>query len=86
MIDGLKVLCAECRVEPQIGSGEAICPSCGQCDTVEETSATASDHFLHCELSRIDEARKPPALRSMFIQFEPQAVREKRFKWHAAES
>jgi hypothetical protein len=83
-----KVVCGKCQVGPRLvarpnGEVEAVCPECGQWDTVEEASRIAADHAADTGLGSFQRGFARSARGNRFAKFETRSQEKPIFRWHA---
>ena len=83
-----KVVCGKCQVGPRLvarpnGEIEAVCPECGQWDTVEEASRIAADPAADTGLGSFQRGFARSARGNRFAKFETRSQEKPIFRWHA---
>jgi uncharacterized Zn finger protein (UPF0148 family) len=77
------VVCGTCKQDAQLvadADGEvAVCPECGQRDTLENANRIASEHFLQQAIGSLPGR----SASDLFVQFQSKRGAQQTFKWHA---
>lgn len=84
----VKIVCGSCEVPPEVvtnddGKSEAVCPSCGQRDKVEDALRIGGEHYVEGAKATLNKQMRNMARGSKFIKFESGFKTGGSFKWHA---
>jgi predicted nucleic-acid-binding Zn-ribbon protein len=85
-----RVVCSKCGVDAQViaddeGNKEAVCPVCGQRDSVEDAIRIAGEHFAQEARTMLNKAMSDAARGSKVIQYKPGSTTRRSFRWKAVD-
>ena len=83
-----KVVCGKCQVGPRLVARpndevEAVCPECGQWDSIEEASRIAAEHAADTGLGSFRGSFGRSPRDNKFVKFEARPREKPIFRWHA---
>lgn len=87
MADEFKVVCGTCKTDAEIVSDShgkvAVCPTCGQRDSLESAERIAAEHFMLDAISKLQNGIGRVIKGSDAIEFKAKGQPERSFKWRA---
>ncbi len=90
MPDQVRIVCGSCQVPPEVvtnddGKTEAVCPSCGQRDEVEDALRIGGEHYVEGAKAALNKSLGDAVKGSKFIKFESGFKTGETFRWHAVD-
>ena len=83
-----QIMCGKCRVGAEAvtdtdGKKEAVCPSCGQRDKVEDALRVAGEQAADAAARQLQSGIADSVRGNKFMKFEGKPLPRRTFKWHA---
>jgi hypothetical protein len=90
MTSSFKIICGACKADAkiltQVGmEDQALCPSCGQQDSVDEALRIAKEHITESFKEQLNATLRDAAEGSKILKFKAGPKSHRTYRWHGVE-
>ena len=89
-VNEIKVVCGTCKADAEIvsdtNSKVAVCPTCGQRDSLERAEQIAAEHHMQDAIANLQNGTDKVLKGKDALKVTPERRPRRSFKWHAAPS